>query len=166
MDKLTIAAGALAVLTSSGIHGTGTQLVDPKDALTIVRPLYEALTAESPDKVRSRLEAATSTDWQNCSDNQTCETREATIARWSARIVRVPDFRFEIREVLVSGNRIIVRSEATGAPAGPFMGADPQGRSFRIMTLDIHEIDGGKVVRTHHVEDWARASRQLRGEPT
>jgi predicted ester cyclase len=165
MDRLTIAAGPLAALTSSSLHENGTPLADPKDALAVVHPLYEALTAAAPNDVRSRLEAATSADWQNCSDNQICETREATISRWSARIERVPDFRFDIREVLVSGNRIIVRSEAAGTPAGPFMGTDPQGRSFRIMTLDMHEIYDRKVIRTYHVEDWARASRQLRGEP-
>lgn len=164
MGKLTIAAGALAALTSSGPHVTNSPPLNPNHAVELVQPLYEALTASTSEEVRSRLEAATSPDWQNCGDNQVCETREATIARWSARISRVPDFRFEIREVLVSGNRIIVRSEATGVPTDTFTGVDAQGRSFRIMTLDVHEIDGDKVVRTYHVEDWGRALRQLRGE--
>ncbi|MCD7111901.1 hypothetical protein LRX75_23010 [Rhizobium sp. DKSPLA3] len=33
--------------------------------------------------------------------------REATIARWSARIAKVPDFRFEIRDVVTMGNRLL-----------------------------------------------------------
>ncbi|WP_439575040.1 ester cyclase [Phreatobacter sp.] len=164
MGNLSIAVGALAALTAQEPDTARLQAASPDDVVSIVRPLYEALTASSTEDVRSRLEAATSPDWQNCSLNDACETREATIARWSSRIARIPDFKFEIREILVSGNRIIVRSEATGAPAGPFMGVNPQGRSFRIMTLDIHEVDAGKVVRTYHSEDWVRATRQLSGE--
>ncbi|MGQ9366920.1 ester cyclase [Azospirillum sp. ST 5-10] len=165
MGHLTIAVGALAALTAPEPDTARLQATDANGAVAIVRPLYEALTASSPEDVRARLEAATAPDWQNCAFNDTCETREATIARWSARIARIPDFSFEIREVLVSGNRIIVRSEAGGAPVGPFMGVDPRGRSFRIMTLDVHETRAGKIVRTFHAEDWARAARQVTGEP-
>ena len=90
--------------------------------------------------------------------------RLPAITRWSGRIARLPNFHIEMREVLVSGNRVIVRSELTGVPAGTFMGIDPQGRSFRIMTIDIHEIDGDKIIRSYHLEDWGRGLRQLRGE--
>ena len=31
------------------------------------------------------------------------------------------------------------------------------------MTLDIHEVSDGKIVTTYHMEDWARAIRQLSG---
>lgn len=163
MSKLTIAAGALAALSSSGLADPS---YDADQAVALVRPIYEALTASSAEEIRSLLETGTSRDWQNCASNDGCETREATITRWTARISRVADFHFDIREILVSGNKIIVRSEAAGAPSGPFMGVDPQGRSFKVMTLDIHEIANGKVVRTFHVEDWGLATRQLRGDPS
>jgi predicted ester cyclase len=166
MSKLTIAAGALAALGSFESQASRHLPRDADHAVSLVRPIYEALTASSQNEIRSRLEAATSPDWENCGTNDGCETREATITRWTGRISRVPDFRFEIREILVSGNRIIVRSEASGTPSGPFLGVDPQGRSFKIMTLDIHEIQNEKVVRTYHVEDWARAVRQLLGDPS
>lgn len=165
MGKFTIAVGALAALTAQEPDIARLPGSSPSDVIAIVRPIYEALTASSPEEVRSRLEAATSPDWQNCGLNDMCETRDATITRWSARIARVPDFQFDIREILISGNRIIVRSEATGKPLDPFMGVDPQGRSFGIMTLDIHEVSDGKIIRTYHIEDWARAVRQLKGEP-
>ena len=62
---------------------------------------------------------------------------------------------------MVDGNRIIVRSEASGTPAGPFFGAPPSGKTFKIMTIDIHTFQGGKAITAHHVEDWAGALRQL-----
>lgn len=58
---------------------------------------------------------------------------------------------------------MIVRSRATGTPVAPFLGVDGQGRSFDIMTIDIHELEEGKIVRSHHVEDWAGALQQLSG---
>ena len=29
--------------------------------------------------------------------------------------------------------------------------------------LGLHTVEGGKLVRAHHVEDWAGALRQLKG---
>jgi SnoaL-like polyketide cyclase len=34
----------------------------------------------------------------------------------------IPDMKFEIKEVLVSGDRVIVRGEVTGTPAGELFG--------------------------------------------
>ena len=50
----------------------------------------------------------------------------------------VPDLNWTIKELFVSGeNTIIVRGEATGAPIKTFLGAEPTGRSFRTMSIDI-----------------------------
>ncbi|MGH9577195.1 MAG: ester cyclase, partial [Terriglobales bacterium] len=48
--------------------------------------------------------------------------------------------------MLVDGNRVVVRSEASGTPAGPFFGVPHGGKSSRIMTIDIHTVQGGKLV--------------------
>uniref|UniRef100_UPI003A938C71 ester cyclase n=1 Tax=Hoeflea sp. TaxID=1940281 RepID=UPI003A938C71 len=51
----------------------------------------------------------------------------------------------------------------TGTPVTPFFGVDGEGRSFDIMTIDIHELEDGVIARTYHVEDWAGALQQLSG---
>ena len=73
----------------------------------------------------------------------------------------IPDLKWDIKEVLVDGSRIIARSEASGTPVAPFFGVSPSGKSFRIMTIDIHTIGDGKAIAAHHVEDRAGALRQL-----
>lgn len=73
----------------------------------------------------------------------------------------IPDLGWEIKEVLVDGNRIIVRGEARGTPQGAFFGVPAGGKSFQIMTIDIHTVANGKLAAAHHVEDWAGAIRQL-----
>lgn len=76
----------------------------------------------------------------------------------------IPDLKWDIKDVMVDGNRIIVRSEASGTPAGPFFGVPVSGKTFKIMTIDIHTIKDGKAIAAHHVEDWASALRQLSGK--
>ncbi|MBR8077699.1 MULTISPECIES: ester cyclase [Burkholderia cepacia complex] len=133
-------------------------------ASAFIAPFYEALTASSAEAVSERLRSVTTSAWASCATNDVCEPRDAVIARWSRRIAVVPDLRWDLKEVLVAGDRIIVRGEGTGTPSGAFLGAPHSGRSFRVLAIDIHVVEGGKVVRTHHVEDWAGAARQLRGE--
>ena len=60
-----------------------------------------------------------------------------------------------------AGNQVTVRGEATGTPAGEFMGAPHSGKSFKLMSIDVHALEGGKMVRSYHIEDWLGAVRQL-----
>jgi predicted ester cyclase len=76
----------------------------------------------------------------------------------------LPDLNWAIEAMHQDGNFVVVRSRATGTPAGPLFGVDGEGRSFEMMTIDIHELEGGKIIRTHHVEDWAGALQQLSGQ--
>lgn len=76
----------------------------------------------------------------------------------------VPDLRWEPQEILRDGERIIVRSIATESPKGDFMGMPLDGsKSFRMMTIDIHTVENGRIRRVHHLEDWMAAMKQLKG---
>jgi len=66
--------------------------------------------------------------------------------------------------VIEAGDKVIVRGRATGTPKGPMFGVDGQGRAFDILTIDIHTVKDGRIVLSHHVEDWAGALRQLSGK--
>jgi len=69
----------------------------------------------------------------------------------------------QYREVLVAGDRIIVRGQGSGTPSGAFLGIPASGKSFKIMSIDIHTIEDGKIQQSYHLEDWAGAMRQLSG---
>ena len=45
----------------------------------------------------------------------------------------LPDMKFEMAEVLVAGDRVMVRREVSGTPSGDFFGVPFGGESFRIM---------------------------------
>jgi predicted ester cyclase len=72
--------------------------------------------------------------------------------------------KFDIKEVLVAGDRVVVRGEVTGTPAGALFGAPHTGKSFRMMTIDIQTIKDGKIAKTYHLENWLSALGQLRAQ--
>jgi predicted ester cyclase len=74
----------------------------------------------------------------------------------------IPDLKSQIREVLISGDRVTVLGEFEGTPAGDLFGVPHSGKSFSIMTLDVQTIKDGKIVRTVHMENWLSALNQLR----
>jgi predicted ester cyclase len=47
--------------------------------------------------------------------------------------------KFDIKEVLVAGDRVVVRGEVTGTPAGELFGVPHTGKSFRIIAIDRWE---------------------------
>src|SRR5580704_7218351 len=64
----------------------------------------------------------------------------------------------------VAGDRVVVRGEVTGTPAGELFGVPHSGKSFRIMAVDIQTIRDGKIAQTFHMENWLSAIGQLRAK--
>lgn len=76
----------------------------------------------------------------------------------------IPNLKWEVQEIINEGNKYVARSIASGNPNGDFMGMSTDGtKSFKIITIDIHTIEDGKIISTQHVEDWTTAMRQLKG---
>jgi predicted ester cyclase len=156
-----IRGSAVFALATIGLMGSAQAEMSVEAARASVAPFYKALNAEfakdSPDLVKQ----ATAPDWVSCRGNDDCNTRDQVIAGIGQRLKSIPDLRWEIKEVLVSANQVTVRGEASGTPAGEFMGAPHSGKSFRLMSIDVHTLDSGKMVRSYHIEDWMGAVRQL-----
>jgi predicted ester cyclase len=130
-------------------------------ARAAVAPFYKALNAEFAKDSADLVRQATAPEWVSCRGNDVCNTREEVIAGIGARLKSVPDLKWQIKDVLVSGNEVTVRGEATGTPSGEFFGAPHTGKSFKVMSIDVHTLQNGKMVRSWHIEDWMGAVRQL-----
>jgi predicted ester cyclase len=75
----------------------------------------------------------------------------------------IPNLKWEVQEMLQDGNKVIVRSLASGSPKGDFMGLSLDGsKSFKIMTIDIHSVEAGHLKTVHHLEEWTTAIKQLK----
>jgi predicted ester cyclase len=158
--KRVLAAGALLAASALALPSAHAEMT-VEAARASIAPFYKALNAafakDSPDLIRQ----ATAPEWVSCRGNDVCNSRDEVIAGIAARQKSVPDLTWEIKEALVSGNQVTVRGEATGTPSGEFFGAAPTGKSFRIMSIDVHTIEGGRMIRSYHIEDWMGAVRQL-----
>src|SRR6266702_1752747 len=112
--------------------------IDAQAARALVAPFYDGLNAAPGKDVAGVLRQATAPEWLSCGANDVCGAREQVIAAIAGRHKAIPDLKWEIKEVLVSGSRVTVRGEATGTPAGEFMGVPPGGKSFKLMSIDVH----------------------------
>jgi predicted ester cyclase len=162
--KAVFAVRALGAISALGVMGlmaaAARAEMSVETARASVAPFYKALNAEfakeSPDLVRQ----VTAPEWVSCRGNDVCNSRDEVIAGIAARLASIPDLKWQIKDVLVSGDQITVRGEATGTPAGEFMGTPHTGKSFKVMSIDVHTLEG-KMIRSYHIEDWIGAVRQL-----
>ena len=75
----------------------------------------------------------------------------------------IPDLKWDIQEMLQDGNKVVVRSIASGSPKGEFMGLNLDGsKAFKIMTIDIHTLEGQQIKQVYHLEEWLAAIKQLK----
>jgi predicted ester cyclase len=140
---------------------SATAEISPDTARASVAPFYKALNAEFAKDSPELIRQSTAPQWVSCRGNDICNSRDEVIAGIAQRLKSVPDLKWEIKEILVAGNQVTVRGEATGTPAAEFLGAPYSGKSFRLMSIDVHTIEAGKMVRSYHIEDWLGAVRQI-----
>ena len=155
----------LAIAASTTV-ATAQPAMTEAEARAVIAPLYTTFSQPVRGDVRALLERGTTEDWQSCSgDSPTdCRGRDVSAKVFEGFGKAIPDMKHEIKEVIVAGDKIIVRGELSGTPAGDFFGVPHTGKSFKIMAMDIQTIKGGKIARTYHLEDWAAALNQLRAK--
>ena len=134
------------------------------DAKEIVRPFYtQCLTVNAETNVAEKMKQILADSFQSKGSTDV-KTKEQLIGQIGFFWQLVPDLKWEIQEMVAEGNKVTVRSIASGTPKGNFMGVEADGtKSFKVMTIDIHTVENGQVVEVHHLEDWGTAIKQLQG---
>jgi SnoaL-like polyketide cyclase len=135
-------------------------------ARAIIAPWYSLFNVASRGDVKSIQEQVLTADCESCAGYLPgeCWGRDTSIKVVGNFSNSIPDMKFDIKEVLVVGGRVIVRGEVTGTPAGELFGVPHSGESFRLMTIDIQTIRDGKMAKTYHMENWLSALNQLRAK--
>jgi predicted ester cyclase len=110
------------------------------------------------------LAQATNPDYRSCSTLTDCLDREALAKVFNALGKMVPNLSWKIHDLWVTEDRIVVLGEASGMPVETFFGLEPTGRTFTTISLDIFTVKNGKLSSAYHVENWAGAIAQVRGE--
>ncbi len=128
----------------------------------IVGPLYDALNQPQRKDVAALLAQACHPDYKSYSTNEEWLTRDQLADVFKQLGASIPDLSWTIKDIWTSGDRIVVRGEATGTPVGEVFGARPTGRSFKTMALDVFTVRGDKLASAYHVENWMGAMQQIR----
>jgi len=105
-------------------------------------------------------------DYTSCTGDgpADCWNKEKSIQVITGFETSIPDMKFEIKERFACDDHVIVRGEVSGTPASALFGGliPHSGKRFRVMALDIHTIESGKIRKTYHMENWFAAMLQLR----
>ncbi len=132
----------------------------------IVGNFYDALNNPSTKDVKNLIEAVANPDWRSYNSETVSKGRDEFIQQVVGFGKGIPDLCWDVKEMyLIPGvNKVVVRSVASGTPAGDFMGVPHGGKKFAVYAIDIHTFDAktGKLIRADHVEDWAGALRSLK----
>ncbi len=154
MSVATIAFVALSPVTSA--------LADDK---ATVQVFYDYLSNPGSKSHAEKFMGVVSSDWTSIGDySGKLKSAEQLVGQLGGMSKLLPDLNWKVEEMIQAGDRVIVRGRATATPNGPFFGVDGKGKSFDIMSIDIHTLKDGKITTTYHVEDWAGALGQLRGK--
>jgi steroid delta-isomerase-like uncharacterized protein len=71
------------------------------------------------------------------------------------------DPHFTIEDVVMDGDKVVVRWTQTGTHVGEFLGIPPTGRTFRIAGIDIHRLEDSRLAEHWHVVDQLALFQQL-----
>ena len=130
----------------------------------VVEAFYsQLLSAPTASDIDARVRKVVTEDWVSIPTPRGGKGAQGMVETLKFFGSIIPDMKWEPQEILQDGDRYIVRSIATGTPTGKFFGIDPKA-GFKIMTIDIHEVKDGKIVKSYHVEEWAKAMQQVSGK--
>jgi ketosteroid isomerase-like protein len=157
---------AFATLLLANVPSASAQNLTEAQVRTIIAPWYSLFNVATRGDVKSIQEQVLTSDYESCSGYLPgeCWGRDTSIKVVGNFANSIPDMKFDIKEVLVAGDRVIVRGEVSGTPAGDLFGVPHTGKSFRMMAIDIQTIKDGKIVKTYHMENWLSALGQLRAK--
>jgi predicted ester cyclase len=158
--RSSLAAAGIAI-AAVAMPVQAQQALTHAQARKLVEPFYSMLNQPSTKDLKALAEQSLSPDWKSYAGENDFKGREAFVGMAGGFGKLIPDLKWDIKEVLVDGDRIVVRSEGSGTPVGPLFGIPASGKSFKVMAIDIHTFKNGKGVLAYHIEDWATAMQQL-----
>jgi steroid delta-isomerase-like uncharacterized protein len=89
-------------------------------------------------------------------------TKEGTLDFFRALLTSFPDFRMQVEDLIVDGDKAVARVRATGTHQDEFMGVPPTGAGVDMELIDIMRFDGAGLVCEHWgVADMLTLMQQL-----
>ncbi|AYG78335.1 hypothetical protein DWB77_00442 [Streptomyces hundungensis] len=90
-------------------------------------------------------------------------TRDDLIAVQEHDVDAVPDLRWELKELLLDGDRLAAQLVNTGTPVKEWLGVTPTGASFEIVEYAIYQVRNGRFVHMTALHDAGALLWQMTG---
>ncbi|MFE9453482.1 ester cyclase [Streptomyces sp. NPDC006739] len=121
------------------------------------RRFYEALSTGDG----ALVDEALATSWEAVPPLRTGGGPEG----WKASIAHLrgvfSDLTVEIEHVVVNRDMVAVRAVSHGKHTGELLGVEGTGREVEFRAADFHQMVGGRIVRTWHLEDYFSIATQI-----
>ena len=122
----------------------------------------DCLTVNEKTNTNEVLEKLLADDFQSINAKET-KGKAQFIGQVAGFWKLMPDMKWEIKDMVQEGNQVVVRSEFSASPKGNFMGMELDGsKTFKIMAMDMHTIENGRIKTVYHIEEWTTAIQQLK----
>ncbi|MDT8912781.1 ester cyclase [Amycolatopsis sp. PS_44_ISF1] len=122
-----------------------------------VRRFYQALTTGELTLADEALAA----DWESFPPLRTGTGPDG----WKGTITHLrgafSELTAEIQDVVVSGDRVAVRSVTRARHTGELLDVAGTGGEVEFRAADFHRLAGGRITQTWHLEDYFGLARQL-----
>jgi steroid delta-isomerase-like uncharacterized protein len=137
---------------------------EPRDAASVAREYFEAVAARDLEAMVAPWRPGALDVIHGVVEMRVPEDLRAWFGNLFAAF---PDFRFEILEIVASGEKAAVRWHATGTfdGSGRFEGLDPNGASVDLEGCDVLTVRDGRIVRNDAYMNGAEMARQLGALP-
>jgi predicted ester cyclase len=86
----------------------------------------------------------------------------AVTAQFAALISAFPDWRWEIRHIVVDSDYIAVQFTVTGTHRGAFQGIEATDRRVTISEFTLYRVEDGKFAEVWDLTDMDAVMRQIR----
>ena len=126
--------------------------------MTSLRDVYLRYLACCNDRRFSELSSFVHDPIQFCGKTTPLADYARTIA---SNIEAVPDFRWEIQDLVTDGSSVAVRLENSGTPQANWLGIAPTGQPVRFQELAFYRFRDGKIAEMWFLLDISSIQSQL-----
>lgn len=159
-SRRTVVVAALAAPLAAALKSGRAQEAtpDPSDIEAVVRGFYEPfITGDT-----SIYDTILAEDWLDVPLNPgQAPGREGFKPIIGIFRGPIPDLQVTIDDILIDGNKAAVRSTFRATHQGDLLGIPATGLPVEFMAIDIHRVENGQIVETHHIEDFLGVVFQL-----
>src|SRR5580700_10399777 len=96
-----------------------------EQARVILAPFYDALNEPAKKDVKALFDQVVHPDYKSYHTNDEFLPRGQLIEIFKNMGVTIPDLKWSIRDLMIVGDKLIIRGQATGTPTGEFWGTKP-----------------------------------------